>query len=525
MTIHYYEVGQVMDQTVRAAIASAASSGDLAWAVQSAHDVLAAEGHYEGYFALVTTLLECGKPDVAVPYFAVLRDALPTQAEVAYGYGLALQRTGRLSEAIEQWKAALELAPEFADACRNVAMALIDQGLDDEASVFLQRLLTLRPNDPDALLHLGNIAFRGGATADAGAHYRAALRALPGSIEAWINLGEAERTAGRFAEAETCFRQVIALSPEARQAHFNLGALLLEQGRWGEGFAEFQWRANLNRIPPGLADLPLWSDAAPAGARIALWNDQGLGDAMLFLRYAARLKARGGVITAVLPSALTRLAGTVPGVDQVCAVDRTLPPFDYQAPLASLPHLLGEADPGTAWTGPYLSSPVVVRHDPSRRSVGLVWAASTDSPNGRERSLSLDVLGPLAALPGIAWTSLQPGAAAEIDASAWQGVLRDVSADLADFAATAAIVAGLDLVISVDTAVAHLAGALGKPVWIMLPRPCDWKWRPDGGGSVWYPTARLLRQDEERNWGRVVADVAEALRLWRPATASSVDVR
>ncbi|HXP96848.1 MAG TPA: tetratricopeptide repeat protein, partial [Telmatospirillum sp.] len=186
-----------MDQTVRAAIDSAVACGDMAQAVRTAQGVLEAEGHYEGYFFLVTALLDHGKAALAAQYFAILREALPTHAGVAYGYGLALQRTDRLEEAIAQWKGALGLAPQSVEACRNVAMGLIDKGRDDEAVVFLRRLSSLAPNDAGGPLHLGNIAFRGRAFEDACAFYRAALRRDANLPDAWINLGEAERSRGR----------------------------------------------------------------------------------------------------------------------------------------------------------------------------------------------------------------------------------------------------------------------------------------------------------------------------------------
>ncbi|WP_158240655.1 tetratricopeptide repeat protein [Telmatospirillum siberiense] len=499
-----------MDRTVRAAIISAISSGDLPRAVRTAHGILESEGHYEGYFALVTALLDGGHPEMAVQYFAVLRDALPGHSQVAYGYGLALQRTGRLEEAIAQWRQAVALSPDFVDACRNLAMGLIDTGRDGEAEFFLQKLLGVSPRDAEALLHLGNIAFRRGAMADARARYQDALRITPHLADAWTNLGEAERSLGRLAEAEICLREALNQSPESRQAHFNLAALLLEQGRWGEGFEHFQWRANLSRIPGSLAELPLWSADHKGAGRVALWNDQGLGDAILFLRYAARLKARGVHVTAVLQPSLTRLAATVSGVDDVCSPDGALPSFDCQAPLASLPHLLGEPDPGM--TAPYLPVGPSKGRAGTSRSIGLVWAAGADSPNGRERSLSLDDLAPLSILPDIVWHSLQMGVAREtIAASAWSGILGDSTSEIRDFADTAALIEELDLVISVDTSVAHLAGAMGKPVWIPLSHPSDWKWGRDGEVSACYPSAVLFRQNDAGDWRPVVSRMAAAL--------------
>ncbi|WP_158240539.1 tetratricopeptide repeat protein [Telmatospirillum siberiense] len=442
-----------MDQAARAAIVAAVSSGDTLGALRRAQDMLEGEGHYDGYLALVKALSESGDPVLAVKCFAALREILPANAEVARGYGAAL-------------------------------------------------------------LQLGNIAYRGGEIAQARGFYRQALRADAHSVKAWTNLGQAERFLGRPAEAEACFRKAVSLVPDEGPAHFNLATLLLEEERWQDGFAEFEWRSNLSRIPKILAGFPLWNAQAPQGASVALWNDQGLGDAMLFLRYLPRLRSRGMRIVLFLPPVLTDLAATAPGVDAIAEIGQPIPQVDYQLPLASLPHLLGEADPADAWTGPYLfAASAPAGRVTYRRSIGLVWAAGSDSPNGRVRSIPLEGLAPLATLPDIDWIALQMGPArAEIAGSPWAGRLRDPSPGLANFADTAAVVSGLDLVISVDTSVAHLAGAMGKPVWILLPRPCDWKWGREGSASVWYPTASLFRQDGSRDWDSVVSAVDAALR-------------
>lgn len=501
-----------MDEAVKTAILSAVSQGELARAVRAAHGVLEAERRYDGYFILAAALLDGGEAGLAAQYFAVLGAALPDNAQVAFGHGLALQASGRLAEAVERWRHALDLAPGLVQACRNIAMGLIDLGRDDEAEPFLHRWRGLAPDDDAAALHLGNAAFRGGRMEDAARWYRQALQKQAGNADAWTNLGEAERSLGRVADAEDCLMKALALSPQSRQAHFNLASLLLEQGRWREGFGHFQWRANLGAIPPALAGLPVWQPGLPAGRRVALWNDQGLGDAMMFLRYAARLKQTGARVCAVLPPGLARLAATAPGIDEVHPLGAPLASFDVQISLASLPHALGQPDPTIDEPYLFMSSPVTPGEIRRRLAVGLVWAAGADSPNGRQRSLSLADLAPLAGLSGVEWTCLQVGEAVDsIAGSAWDGLLGAPVRTFHDFADTAEAIRPLDLVISVDTSVVHLAGGMGKPVWVLLPFPCDWKWGRAGERSVWYPSAVLFRQGPGEDWGPVVHRVAERL--------------
>lgn len=506
--------GILIDHASRAAIATAVSSGDMLGALRMAQDILEGDGHYDGYLALVRALSEYGDPALAAKCFGALRTILPGNADVACGHGSALHRIGRLDEAILHWQAALELSPACVEACRNLAMGLIDRDRDAEAAPYLHRLLELQPSDAPSLLHLGNIAYRDGLIDQARVLYRRALEMDAQSVKAWTNLGEAERFLGCSAEAEACFRKALSLAPDWGLAHLDLAVLLLEQGRWDEGFGEFEWRPNRGLIPKILADLPAWDAMAPRGSVVALWNDQGLGDALLFLRFAPRLTALGMRAVLFLPPVLSGLAATAPGVDAVAAVGQPIPRADYQAPLASLPHLLGGADPGGAWTGPYLFASDPPAGLATRRlSVGLAWAAGAASPNGRTRSIALADLAPLAALPDIDWVCLQVGGArAEIAGTVWMERLRDPSRELVDFTETAAVVSGLDLVISVDTSVAHLAGAMGRPLWILLSRPCDWKWGRDGCASACYPTARLFRQDDSRTWDAVVSALGRALR-------------
>lgn len=504
-----------MDRIMTGVIESAVTGGDMPAAVRLAHGILEREGRPDGYLTLVTALLRAGRGTEAASYGRVLRELFPADAGIAFLLGQALHQDGRLAEAIAQWTAALDLAPAMTDACRNVAMGLIDAGRETEAADYLDRLLALCPDDATAWIQLGNIAFRQDRADEAGDYYRRALAAAPDRIEAAINLAETERWLGDADRAEGHLKDALRRDPGSFAAHFNLAGLLLEQGRWRDGFAHFEWRTNLKTIPPLLAGLPDWRPDTPAGARVALWNDQGLGDAILFLRYAGQVKARGHETVAILQKPLVRLFSTHPALDRVVAIDEPLEVRpDVQVPFASLPHRLIDADPETSWPGPLLAVPPA-RRDPGARTrpVGLVWAANAANRQGLRRNVPLETLAPLAGLPGLAWHSLQLGpAAADLDRSSWRGRMTDHSAGLGDLYDTAALVASLDLVITVDTVVAHVAGALGKPVWILLPRPADWKWRREGETSCWYPSARLFRQPRPGDWEGVVSLLAAALR-------------
>jgi hypothetical protein len=291
---------------------------------------------------------------------------------------------------------------------------------------------------------------------------------------------------------------------------------LLAQGRWREGFAEFEWRETKRTcLPREWATLPEWTGREPVGTCVVLWIDQGNGDTFQFLRFVGDVVARGHRVFLTVAASLRRLVSAMPGIAGVLTTGAALPPCERQVALASLPAVLGMNDPTKTWQGPYLQpvGEIPRLKKPGRLAVGLVWAGSPDYLADHDRSMALATLEPLLDVPGVDWFSLQLGPACEqVTQTRWNGIIADAVSTVSDFADTAALIAGLDLVITVDTGVAHLAGALGSPTWVMLRAFGDWRWLNNGDTTAWYPSLRLFRQPARGDWKSVAEAVAEALR-------------
>ena len=312
----------------------------------------------------------------------------------------------------------------------------------------------------------------------------------------------------------------VALEPTDIDTRYHRALLQLLMGNLAEGFAGYEarfetklWRGDKRHFRQ-----PEWRGEELAGRTILLYAEQGLGDTLQFCRYAALVAARGGRVVLEAPPPLRHLLDGLAGVERLIAHGEEPGDFDVQCPLLALPHLLGTDLESIPAAIPYLATPDDVRRAwrdrlgrRVRTRVGLVWAGNPRFINDRRRSLPFAALAPLWSLPSIDWFSLQVGPRAEDLASAPSGLITDLAPELHDFAETAAAVEQMDLVISVDTAVAHLAGALSKPVLLLLPFAPDWRWMRRGETSPWYPGHRLLRQDMRREWANVIDAAVTAL--------------
>lgn len=407
--------------------------------------------------------------------------------------------------------------------------ALVARGKDfmarrewDAAYQTFAEVLAGQPAHLDALMQIGIIHYHRGDLEAAEAFHLRLLSLDPDEVNGWINIGFILKDQGRLEHAEMAYRRALHLDPQSAKAQFNLGCLLLAQGRWREGFAGYEWRATkaVNR-PAALPALPEWGGQEPAGTRVLIWHDQGNGDALHFLRFVADVAGRGHRVTLQLTPPLKRLGQGVAGVESVVTPGEPLPEVDVQVSLASLPALLGIDDPKATWRGPYLTTPPGPCRDlaaklkrPGRLAVGLVWAGHRAYLGDAERSLSLRQLESWLAVEGIDWFSLQVGPQSEERVgSPWAGRLVDLAPAIKDFADTGSLLQGLDLLISVDTAVAHLAGALHCPTWLMVRRYGDWRWQFTGREPGWYPTLDLFRQRHRGQWDNVVDEIGAHLAL------------
>jgi Flp pilus assembly protein TadD len=450
---------------------------------------------------------------------------MPHRGDIAYNLGVAWRGAGRLAEAAAAWRESVKLAPGHLDGWRNLCLAVAEtEGFGAAADLYRQALL-LHPQDRILLYNYGNNCYRRNDLEEALGAQTKLIKLYPDFAAGWNNAGMILKAAGLYEQAESCYRQCIRLNNPAdlALAHFNLANLLLLQERWAEGFAEYEWRLKLSDAPSPPWTKAAWTPKLPAGSRVLLWNDQGMGDGIQFLRFASRLADHGFRVFVFIQEPLKTLAATAPGVE--AAFSPSDPPCEIDAhlPMCRLPNVLGVKSE-EFWTGIYLSAPSDLERFTSgnsgratcTRRVGLVWAGNPDHKNDHNRSIHLDHLRPLLRLSGIEWFSLQVGRdTAELTTSPWAGRIHDLSPRLSDFSATAAVMEQLDLLISVDTAAIHLSGALGRPTWVFLPKiESDWRWGIEGEKTIWYPDLRLFRQEKPGDWRGPVERMVALLSEW-----------
>ncbi|HLZ65913.1 MAG TPA: tetratricopeptide repeat protein [Aliidongia sp.] len=462
-----------------------------------------------------------GDLDGAAECFEGLRALKPDHAGAHVNLGIVRQQQGRLAEALALYERATALKPGMAEAWTDLGALLLQLRRLDEADKALATARRLAPRDVAARLNLGNLRLEQDRFDEAVTLYEAVLEAEPQHAAAMLNLGRALKELGRPADALRYYRQAEALAPQNPTIQWNLGVCRLLLGDWLRGWQGFEARFAADAVAATGIDGPAWAGEPLPGGTLLIHAEQGLGDTIQFARFAALAKARGvGRIVLACQAPLMALMRGVAGIDAVVPRDGPLPPFDAQIPLMSLCAAL-KITAATIPPAPYLAADPVRAQAWAERlgagfKVGLVWQGHRLHRNDRNRSLPPAALAPLLRLPGIRWFSLQkePGPG---DLAALPGVT-DLAAELTDFTETAAALASLDLVIAVDTSVAHLAGALGRPVWLALPHAPDWRWLMGRADSPWYATARLFRQSERGAWSGPAAAMAAALSKLSPAT-------
>lgn len=436
-------------------------------------------------------------------------------ADSAFARGVAAQTAGDLNAAMQEFCRALDLSPEHAPALYHRALALVAAKDDLGAAEDYEKLLVLYPVHKEALYNLGNLRKRQGRDTDAEQLYLRLLTSYPDFTAGWVNMAKVYSDKGEWNTAELLLRKALSLEPEHILAHWNLSHLLLRRKNWEEAWREYEWRLKLPHWmkPPTCA--PEWNPDVPA-RRILLWNDQGIGDAIQCLRYPRLLAEQGHEVWVLVQEELKNIAATALGVTGALGPSDTLPTVDAQAPLLSMPHRLALYSPQAAGIAPYLKNKTTInlpRKD-GHRNVGLVWAGNQRFINDASRSADLSSLLPLFDVPNIDWFSLQLGSpTAQIAACNLTNKICDLSAQLHDFADTAAVLDALDLVICVDTSVAHLAGAMGRPCWLMLSTNPDGRWADTSSSSDWYPSIRLFRQTTAGDWHDVATRIASALAV------------
>lgn len=474
-----------------------------------------------------------GQNDKALESYDRALELKPDHPDVLNNRGNALNGLGRHAAALESFTRALKARPDYIAAQFNRGSTLLTLGRLDEALASFEATLTAAPNHAETLCHRGNALMKLKRLDEALASYLAAARAAPDNPVILHNLAHTLRLTGRPREAQASAEFALKLKPDYAEAHYENAMALLALGRLREGFAAHEWRWATAEFASQRRQFtaPQWrggnlDPGSLAGRTLFLHAEQGFGDTLHFVRYVPLLADKGATVILEVQPQLKALLSGIAGASAVIARGETVPSFDLHCPFMSLPHAFATELGTIPGHVPYLAgNPARIAQFSKRLAaapgpkVGLVWAGDSRQHDPKAnaidalRSISLAQLAPLAAIDTVTFVSLQKGAPAAQAQSPPSGMrLIDWTAELEDFADTAALIANLDLVVSVDTAVAHLAGALAKPVWILSRFAGCWRWLDGRDDSPWYPTARLFHQRAPGAWDEVIALVADALR-------------
>ena len=514
----------------------------------------------EWHSSLGTVLKELGRLEEAVLSYEQALAIKPDFIQALCNLGLAQKDLGQLDKAVLSYQRALGLDSEFSQAHCNLGAVLADLGQQELAVESYQTALRIRPDFAEAHCNIGTAFRELGQLDDAVNSYLHALEIKPDFAEAHCNLGSALKDLGRLDDAECSYRRSLDINFKFSNAHSGLAdtlrirgrhdeaeesyllalqfnphcmetrmsqsALYLQRGDFAVGWLKYEcrWKKKETRhiVFPGV----LWlGETSLVGKTILLYAEQGLGDTLQFVRLVSSLSELGAVVALAGPLSLKRLLLTVQGLDYVVAPGEELPDHDFHCPLLSLPLALGMAtEAQIPATLPYLAPLATdverwalktAATSPLKR-VGIAWAGNPGFKRDKQRSIAFETFTPLFEIAGADFYSLQKGeaGAAELAASAFSSHVTDFTAELHDFADTAALIANLDLVITIDSSVAHLAGAMGKRVWLLNRYDTCWRWMLERDDSPWYPgVMRIFRQPEPGQWAEVIAQVAQALRL------------
>lgn len=505
----------------------------------------------ETHYAIAAILQLKGKLGDAKSHYERAVTLQPTYAAAFCNLGVVLQNLGDLDGSVACQVRAIELRPDLAEAHNNLGLLLKQLGKPEEARAHYERAIILKPNYVEALCNLGVLLQHQDRPQESLDSFLKALSLRPDFAPAFDNLGNTLRQMGRLEESAACHKRAIEIAPRFAVAHNNLGVTLRKQGllsaareshdralalqpsvpdfRWNlalidllEGKFEAGWlgyesRHERTENRPRSFSQPLWRGESLDGKAVLLHSEQGLGDSIQFLRYVPMVSAAGGKVILNVPASLRRLAEMLPGVQHITVDSDPLPSFDFHAPLMSLPLAFKtrlESIPGEV---PYLQVPEdalqtaqAIPWDAKKVRVGLVWSGNPKCTEDQNRSLKLEHFQSLFGLESCAFYSLQIGGAAD-QIAAFEGGIFDLRAAIHDFADTAALMTHLDLIITADTSVAHLAGALARPTWTLIPFAPDWRWLMEREDSPWYPTMRLFRQTTFGDWSLVMDRVLREL--------------
>ncbi|HTU24495.1 MAG TPA: tetratricopeptide repeat-containing glycosyltransferase family protein [Pirellulales bacterium] len=482
-------------------------------------------GFFPAHNRLGILLSQQGQLDEAAVHLEQALTLRPDVVELYNNLAIVLLRQGKLVESLARFEQALALRPDYAVALKNMGSLLRSQGRIDDAIACYQRALAVRPDYAEVHYNLANALNEQGKFVEAIQRFERAVALRPDYAEALQNLGLALLAQLKTAEARQVFERLRTLDPDSVGAQVSLASCYLLEGDYERGWPHYEARLRMPGVIPQ-PNLPRWQGEPLAGRTLLLMAEQGLGDTIQFMRYARPLKQLGARVVLAAPAPLGRLIASYRDLDELFLLGspRPLPRCDFYLPLLSVPGALGTTAKTIPCDVPYLSAqPDRVAHWRQQLAgldgfrIGIAWQGSPDFSGDVGRSIALAHFAPLARVPGVRLVSLQKGFGAEQIATAGVPVI-DLSSRLDEsgaFLDTAAVMRNVDLVVTSDTAIPHLAGALGVPVWVALKYSPDWRFLLGRADSPWYPTMRLFRQTIPGDWTGVFERIAQAIKKHR----------
>ena len=431
----------------------------------------------------------------------------------------AAEGQGRQEETLSLWAQVLAADPVHSVALLTLGDAARRAGRTEEAQRLLSRAVAAAPGLVPARCALANLLLHRGEPAAAAAHLAVAAERGADIPYVWRDIGLLRRVTGDPAGALAAFERCLELSPGDGAAGLGRSLALLRLGRWREGFAAYHHRWSVSARPPRHQRIPAWRGGDPTGQRILVWDEQGAGDTIMCVRLTRRLMAAGAQVVLEVPAALVPLFADGRHGTVIARGDEP-PPVDAQVPLLDLPGLLGLEPAAIPWDGAYVEAPAdhaaawggrLARRN-GRPRIGFSWAGNPAHPGDFWRTPGLAALLPLLERTGADWYALQVASGREqLDAAPLPDTVTDLGRAITGWADTAAILPHLDLLITPDSALAHLAGAMGRPVWTLIATDTDWRWLEGSARTGWYPSMRLFRQKNCGDWAGLMARVGAAL--------------
>jgi tetratricopeptide (TPR) repeat protein len=447
----------------------------------------------------------------------------PDCLQAHFALGRLHEGQERFAQAEASYRRVVQLDDSYAMGHTNLGCMLHLRGDLQAAAECYRKALTLDPAQPEALRNYALVAGTPQQLREAMLGFERHVSSHPRDARALHQLAHLYLHLGRHDDALVHYERALALEPDEAEFHFARGQLLLQLGRYEEGWREYEWRWRMDYLngPMRRFPQPRW-DGRPLPGTLLVHGESGFGDVFQLIRYVPLAARRCGRVVVECSTALHGLVSRIEGVAQVVPEGGPLPPFDAHIPPIAMPPLFGAALADVPWEGPYIQADAsrvadwaarVAAAAPHARKVGVVWTGNPGNLGNRERSVTLQQLALLADLPDLSFFSLQKGVGDLARPGAVPEGMHfvDLTADLADFSDTAALIANLDLVISIDTSVAHLAGAMGRPVWVLLPFAADWRYHVDRSDNPWYPSMRLFRQQSEGDWSAPLQELRRAL--------------